>query len=561
MGSFRLTYDLFVRYNYIFGLFLIIVSLPFSKFLLSVGQFWVLGSWALERIDQQRFLRYFTAPVPLRRKLFAFPFLLRLFFDSVLRGFKALRNNKVAWIIMSFYVLHTIGLIYTSDFGYAFKDLRTKAPMFILPLFIAASEGFGRKGFYRFLMVMILTLLCVTLVNTWNLAHGEYVDLRDVSRFSSHIMLGLMIAMGLFVAGFFIFRKTVLPLYLRLLLVPLSLWFFTYLVLTKSLTGLAVFITVLIVFFIIMIFQSRNKWMKAGMTLLILAAIVSLSVYLRNIIQDYYRVNPIDLTKLDTITPDGNRYFHNPSNGILENGNFVWIYVQWDELREEWAKRSHLHFDSLDQKQQPVSYTLIRFLASKGLRKDAGGVRSLTDDEVTAIEKGMANEIYMKKFSMRGRIYELLMGYEKYRKTGDPTGSTLMQRLEFWKASAGIIKDHWITGVGTGDMNIAFRDQYEKMNTKLAPDQRWRSHNQYLSVLVGFGIFGLAWFLASILLPPLILQRYHDYFFLVFLLIMMASMISGDTIESQVGVTLFYFWYSFLLFGRKEPDPIQIQDT
>jgi hypothetical protein len=561
MGSFRLTYDLFVRYNYIFGLFLIIVSLPFSKFLLSVGQFWVLGCWALERIDQQRFLRYFTAPVTLRKKVFAFPFLLRLFFKSILQGFKALRNNKAAWIIMSFYVLHAIGLIYTSDFGYAFKDLRTKAPMFILPLFIAASEGFGRKGFYRFLILMILTLLCVTLVNTWNLAHGEYVDLRDVSRFSSHIMLGLMIAMGLFVAGFFLFRKTFLPLYLRLLLIPVALWFFAYLVLTKSLTGLAVFCAVLIIFCIVLMFQSRNKWMKAGMTLLILAAVVSLSVYLRNIVRDYYRVNPIDLTKLDTITPNGNRYFHNPSNGILENGNFVWIYVQWDELRQEWAKRSNLNFDSLDQKQQPVSYTLIRFLASKGLRKDAAGVRSLSDDEVTAIEKGMANVIYMKEFSMRGRIYELLMGYEKYRKTGDPTGSTLMQRLEFWKASAGIIKDNWIAGVGTGDMNIVFRDQYEKMNTKLAPDQRWRSHNQYLSVMVGFGIFGLAWFLASILLPPWILQRFHDYFFLIFLLIMLISMITGDTIESQVGVTLFYFWYSFLLFGRKETDPIQIQDT
>ena len=33
-------------------------------------------------------------------------------------------HNRIALIIVSIYLLHVIGLIYTSDFAYAFKDLR-----------------------------------------------------------------------------------------------------------------------------------------------------------------------------------------------------------------------------------------------------------------------------------------------------------------------------------------------------------------------------------------------------------------------------------------------------
>jgi len=135
-----------------------------------------------------------------------------------------------------------------------------------------------------------------------------------------------------------------------------------------------------------------------------------------------------------------------------------------------------------------------------------------------------------------------------------------MQRLEFWKASIGIIKENWLTGVGTGDMNIAFRAQYEKMQTKLAPDQRWRSHNQFLSIFVGFGILGLIWFLTAILYPPFLLRRQDDFFTVVFLVIAMSSMLTEDTIESQTGVSFFAVFYALFLFARKEKDAIFNKD-
>jgi hypothetical protein len=280
------------------------------------------------------------------------------------------------------------------------------------------------------------------------------------------------------------------------------------------------------------------------------------AIYISRIVKDYYKVIPVDFSKLEKVSSRGNPYQHNVLSRQTENGNYLFIYIQPEELRAEWNKRSSIPFDGRDKKNQLIINTLVRYLASKGLRKDADGMNDLSDNDIRAIEKGTANVVFTWKFSIRGQVHELLWGLDEYRRSGDPTGSSLMQRLEFWKASGGIIKDHWLTGVGTGDMNEAFREQYEKMNSRLAPEQRWRSHNQFLSVFVGFGIFGLLWFLFAILFHPIALGRFRDYFFLVFFIIAMLSMIPEDTIESQLGVTFFALFYSFFLFARKEEDRI-----
>ena len=43
----------------------------------------------------------------------------------------------------------------------------------------------------------------------------------------------------------------------------------------------------------------------------------------------------------------------------------------------------------------------------------------------------------------------------------------------------------------------------------------------------------------------------YIFFYLVFFLIMVFSMLSDDTLETQAGATLFAFFMAFLLFGRK----------
>jgi hypothetical protein len=546
----------FFRWCYIFGLGLMIVSLPHSKFMMSVSQFWLASVFAVDRIDIRK-MQGFLARQPIVKAMLLFlPYFFYQLFSSIIKGFRMFFANKPALIFSSIFLLHLAGLFFTSDYEYALKDLRTKLPLFLLPLFISTATGFRKKDFYWFILLFTASVLVRTFINSENLFNENFVDIRNISKSISHIIVALLITLSVFCLGYFIFHKRSFTTGLRILFSIVSVWLLVYLVLAKSVTGIAVSSIALLILLIILIIRSKTTWIKISLLGFFLIFILTSVLYFFHVRKEYYHVNAVDFSKLDSLTSRGTRYTHYPKHRETENGNYIWIYLQWDELRATWNQRSKFRYDSLDLRHQRISNTLVRFLASKGYRKDADGVNKLTEEEIREIEKGVANVVFTKTFSIRGRIYELLWGYDEFRKSGDPTGSSVMQRLEFWKASAGLIKENWLTGVGTGDMNIAFSKQYNKMHTKLAPEQRWRSHDQFLSIFVGFGIFGLLWFLLVIFYPPAILGKFRDYFFLIFIIISIISMIPEDTIESQAGVTFFAFFYSFLMFGRKENDPV-----
>ena len=100
---------------YFVGLFLLIISLPLSRFSLSVAQFTLLGNWLWE--------------ADFKHKI------------------KSLSKNKPALILISLYLLHVVGLLITSDFDYALKDLRVKISLLALPVIIATSKPIGEKKF------------------------------------------------------------------------------------------------------------------------------------------------------------------------------------------------------------------------------------------------------------------------------------------------------------------------------------------------------------------------------------------------------------------------------
>ncbi len=554
--GFPFTWRQFERYWYLFSIGVILASMPFSKLGLSIGQLMILGGWIVERMAiREGTLRWLALPTGRRAALFL-PLFLWYVARAILAGLKQFAANRAALVFTSIFALHLAGLLYTTDFSYAFKDLRTKLPILLLPVVFSTSEAFGRKAFYRFMLIFLAAVAVRSLFNAWLIAGHRYADIRDVSQNVSHIVFGLLLALGVYVLVFFILKRGWFRPWQRALFLVALAWLAAYLVISQSFTGVAVAVLTLLVLIPLLVLRTHRKRLRNILIAGFLAVNAALGFYLVNIVRDFYRVNPVDYKTVEMTTSRGNPYNHDYYNLEAENGNLLWLYVQWDELREAWNRRSDIPFDSLNRRGEPMHYTVVRFLNSKGWRKDADAVERLTPAEIAAVERGVANYLFLDRFSIRGRIYEFLWGFEHYRKTGNPSGSSVMQRIEFWRASAGIIRDHWLTGVGTGDMNLAFSEQYEKMNTQLEPGQRWRSHNQFLSILVGFGIFGLAWFLWAILWPARMLRRGNDYFFTVFIIILFLSMLTGDTIETQTGVSFFAVFYTLFLFARGERDDI-----
>ena len=146
------------------------------------------------------------------------------------------------------------------------------------------------------------------------------------------------------------------------------------------------------------------------------------------------------------------------------------------------------------------------------------------------------------------RIYNIFWEVDVYSNSGDPTGLTLMQRVEYLKASKLLIEKNPYTGIGTGDMNRAFKEQYVEMGTLLDPGFRNRSHNQFVSFTVAFGFGGLLLFL-WVLAFPFIQRKYRvSSWYAGFFLIFVVSLLNEDTLETQTGVTFYALFNSLFLF-------------
>jgi hypothetical protein len=251
-------------------------------------------------------------------------------------------------------------------------------------------------------------------------------------------------------------------------------------------------------------------------------------------------------------TSKGNIYTHDTLSYLVENGRYPGLYVCDTELHDSWNGRSKMNYDGQDAMGHELKTTLIRYLNSRGYRKDAEGMKQLSDGDIRNIEKGIANYFYSKKFNPNSRIYKMLWEFQVMKKGGGPGGTSFVQRLEFWKAAAGIIRENFWTGVGTGDMDEAFTLQYEKTNSKLAPEFRLRSHNQFLAIFTAFGFIGFLWFVFTLIYPPYRLKAFNNYRYLAFFCIIVLSMLTEDTLETQMGVTFYAFFNSFLLFLNKD---------
>ncbi|NTV84708.1 MAG: hypothetical protein HGA23_10480, partial [Bacteroidales bacterium] len=369
---------------YYFAIGLMMISLPFSGYYMSVSQFLLVGVFILQGIKKQEyddFFKRFKKPVSI---LLFVPFGISWIFKSLGRKFREFfhRENAPAWIFASIYLLHLIGLLFTTDFDYALHDLRIKLPILLLPLLLSTTSFLDRKGF-RFLMYLFTAAVFTgTLISMGFYLTGNYSDSRDLSKFISHIRFSLLIDMAIFILAYMILKKSDIPRWPKAVMAVIALWMIAFLAIAAFMTGLVIFFitAALLIFYIVLVKQGMILKIItiAGILIIFIVAVF----YIRGIGKAVSHIDPMDFNSLERTTKLGNPYWHDLTNPQVENGNYVWHYVATDELRAAWNNRSHYEFEGKDKAGQEIRYTLIRFLTSKGYRKDAEGVSKMTDQEV-----------------------------------------------------------------------------------------------------------------------------------------------------------------------------------
>jgi hypothetical protein len=501
------------------------VAMPTSNNLMSIAAFWFATVWIVDVIFE-----WSQGIGPGHR-------------------FRRFIGNKTAIAFTSIYVLCLLGFIWSDDMNFALRDARIKLPFLFLPLVVSSYQKIERQHllwcFYVYLATVTYAITnCTGVYYRW---WGKpYINVREISHFISHIRFSLMIVLAICLLGWISWQKRKNLLWT----IPLAFYFLFFLWILQSMTGFAILFGLIAWWSLFLILTSKKGLLRYSVGLLLVVGLVGTAVYLRNEIQIHFHPKD-DISSLPERSAGGEIYSHNLENKLVENGHYVWTGIAINELKRAWNARSAVHVDSLGRTKQVVGGTLIRYLTSKGLMKDSVSVYSLTSAEIVAIEGGQATAYPELTRGIRGRIHKILFEYDNYRNGGDPSGNSVMQRFEFWRAAVGIIRENPIMGVGTGDLKTAYAEQYKKMNTALDPVYQLRAHNQYLTYAVTYGIFGLLLFLLALVTILFHQRKYNNFLFMSYFLITALSFLTEDTLETQAGVTFVVVW-GVVLMGMRE---------
>lgn len=465
--------------------------------------------------------------------------ILWFFRPGIAKGWQLFKANRTAWAMAGLFLMHIIWVINSEDLGYAAKDLRIKLPLLVFALVLGGSEISRNQVKYTFAALAAgIWLASIRAYFNYLSVDDTFYEFRDIVQGISHIRLSLM--MVLVIAAILHYRREFGPV-LKVLALLTLVNIFVFFNIIQSASGV---IIALIVVIFSLFYEAKKRMGLAGVAAVALIMAVSGvagSIWLKDYYNRYFTSDE-SFEDLPAYTASGSAYSHNTSIGQVENGHYTFLYVAEDEMADAWEERSSFSVKGDDRILERAA--LIRYLTSKGLTKDREGVAALTDRDIVNIEKGFPSVVYTRKRGLALRFHTTVFGYHQFRVTENAGGSSLFQRLVFWRAASALIAENFWTGTGTGDVKQAFITIYDENNMNLAEQYRLRAHNQYLTFFVSFGIAGLLYFVALFAVP--FFGGRLSYLHMAFLLIAFAACITEDTLETQAGVTFFSFFYGLL---------------
>lgn len=517
------------------GLLMLACALPLSRSFVTIAQGLLVLNWLAERDYKTKISR--------------------------------LKEHPSVLIFASLFLVYLAGLIHSDDTPLALSKIKNFLSVPILALVIGSSTGLPR----RFIRVLLLSFAAaVTLASVISLIRlamaydPEVSSLVRPTLFMSPIRFSLLVNMAVFILYELAFRdgygksSTGEKILYAIFIMALA----SYLIVLQSMTGLVTFCVLLIW---TLISELKRMHSLKARTVSWLVATVCMLVFILYPVM-VYRMNfqgrEIHDQELDSVTVNGNSYVHETGPGVMENGHYIDIYVCEKELRQAWDNASALPYDGTDRKGQQLSYTLRRYMTSKGLRKDSLGFRDLSPADIENVESGMTNYRFLDASPLFQRLYATLWEVHVYLRTGYVQNHSFSQRIVFTRLSLDLIRKHPFFGTGQGDVQQAMLLEAVKNNTLVEESWEGKPHDQFLFLILAFGLAGFAWALFAWIYPLVSIREketpmrkaFHNYLRNIFLIIVILSMLVMDTLESYDSIVFFALFYSLFVFGLSHED-------
>jgi hypothetical protein len=474
--------------------------------------------------------------------------------DSVKNKIKRFNENRFLLFIPAIFLIYLLSFIINYKTGNSFYDLQKALFYFVIPLaFMIGKPVSGNQKrflFYSFgLAIFVATV--IALINFYLGGESENFGIHKISLIS-HIRFSFQLIL---IFWFFVFiayyNRNRINKYTKTALLLLALYFLVFLFFQQSLTGLIAFGASLL-FAVFLLIQTQIRYRIILLSIFTGFAVVPL-IYVFWIVNSFYDIEKINRDTIEKTTALGNFYEHDFENPAVENGHYTYLYVCHDEMREEWNKISTKKYDDLLPNGFPLYSTLIRYMTSKGLKKDADGIKLLTAQDIQNVENGISNFIFQqKKYTLYPRIYQTVWEFYMYSETGNPNYQSFSQRIEFTRAAITIIKENFWFGVGAGNWKEEFKKAYISNKSKLEENLYASSHNQYLNYMVKFGFSGFLLIMVFMIYPVVKSKSYRDPLFMIFLVFLFFANFADSNFETHMGSSFFLFFYCLFVVYDKD---------
>lgn len=483
------------------------------------------------------------------------------------------RSCPLLWAFLVLMGVHLVWMIGTENVAYGWNDIFKKLPLLAIPLVVLTSRPLGRRRLTWLLFTFVSTVFVATVIGRVRIATIPELPYRQIVPFISHIRFAMNVCLALVVMVWFAIervrrmkkgelkvasgkRRRAVCDWLLWLVLAVAISLVDFLFKLRSYTAFVMlFVTAVIV---LVVFWKRisNRLVAYATSLalsLVAAAVLLVTVGMYN---DYYSLVPLASQPLAKSNANGRPYQHK-QDGLIENGNYINNYICREELEREWAKRSEMSIYDTTENEYTVYPTLLRYLNALGTTKDSIGMLLLRDKDIRAIEKGIANPIYVDGSSLRKMYYVMFFEYECYRSYGAVKDFTMLQRFELWRNAWRTFSKNPLFGVGTGDVVDACHKQLAIDDSPLKGTYK-HAHNQYLTFLVSFGLVGFIVIAFSFVYAVRRQRLLRIPVVLAFVCIVLISFVTEDTLETLAGC-VFSVLFLCLMGGRMENGEVRTE--
>lgn len=403
----------------------------------------------------------------------------------ILGGFMNLCANQAArselrkqppwkWWLLGLTTWLALSLLWSDDLARGFKLMAIWAP---LPWLVLLAPAKNFNTFRQWVSwSAVVAMLAMLIIGWWKGVNGASGQM-EWSPFTSHIRLSMLAALGL---GWSLLARD----WKASILLSAAMAAFAWA--SGALSPLG-FLPLAWAWWIGRSIPQQRRLPMLGFG-------IALLVTLTGTLVAYLQPVPLPKEPLAAFSPWGNPYQHRPEKIVSEGGHRIHLNECPQEWDSAWAMVSSIPLSTLNDHGYELRENLRRYLTSLGVRKDGYTIANLEPVHVAAIEQG-ANH-HLPANGIIDRFRKLKHGYETWHDTGNPTGSSVMQRWEHWNAASLAWKTSPWIGRGMGGHRSAINEAYAEMKSKLKPGYRHGAHMQHLTVGVAGGLVGWALWLA-----------------------------------------------------------------